>query len=198
MKLSDLNPFNKLKKKEVKMSKGNLEQRLADALEKVQDLPERMSKLEEKVERGLTQPSTESSESEQPEEIEQLKGRIAELEQKEPLLKRQGAEEFVEHFEVVARTPPDTPKEEQFNLSEGEEYLTRRILSALTKAGFIKELESQLAGAVATGEVETEEAPEPPYLHIIDEERLGRLSDEERKEYSPWAEGKFARLVEAV
>ncbi|GAJ18063.1 unnamed protein product, partial [marine sediment metagenome] len=29
-------------------------------------------------------------------------------------------------------------------------------------------------------------------------ERLGRLSDEERKEYSPWAEGKFARLVEAV
>ncbi len=110
-------------------------------------------------------------------EVEQLKGRIAELEQAEPSLKQQGAEEFVKSFEV--------------NKVEDNE-LAQRIFSAIRGAGYDIVSKEQLAEAA--GEAETEEGkdggtPEPPYLHIIDHSEEG---------YFPWTEGRFAKIVEAV
>ena len=103
------------------------------------------------VEQSLARLSSESSEGEQPKEIEQLKGRIAELEQAEPSLKQQGAEEFVKSFEV--------------NKVEDNE-LAQRIFSAIRGAGYDIKPHEELA---EVGSEQGEEgAPEPPYLHIID------------------------------
>jgi preprotein translocase subunit SecD len=175
MKLSDLNPFNKLRKKEVKMSENELTlEALQEGLSKEIEAREA---LEAKVEQNSAQLSSESSEGKQPKEVEQLKGRIAELEQAEPSLKQQGAEEFVKSFEV--------------NKVEDNE-LAQRIFSAIRGAGYDIVSKEQLAEAA--GEAETEEGkdggtPEPPYLHIIDHPEEG---------YFPWTEGRFAKIVEAV
>ncbi|MBA7585238.1 hypothetical protein ES708_27209 [subsurface metagenome] len=180
MKLSDLNPFNKLKKREVKMSDNELTlEALQESL--VKEVEARQA-LETRVE-NLVQSSSGSSGDNQPGEVKQLRDKVTELEQEKPLLKHQGIEEFAE---AVKTNQLGGIRDSQFLL----------IRDALQAQGYDIVLKEQLAEA--TGEAETEEAPEPPYLHIIDEERLGKLSDEERKGYSPWTGGKFARLVEAV
>ena len=185
MKLSDLNPFNRLKKREVKMGKDNEDTKeltlevLQEGLSKEIEAREALGA---KVEQNSAQLSSESSEGEQPKEIEQLKGRIAELEQAEPSLKQQGAEEFVKSFEV--------------NKVEDNE-LAQRIFTAIRGAGYDIEPHEELAEV--SSEQEEGEEPEKPYLHILDQEGLNKLPEEERKEYFPWTEkGKYARMVEAV
>ncbi len=170
MKLSDLNPFKKLRKKEVKMSENKLTlEALQEGLSKEIEAREA---LQAKVEKNSAQLSSESSEGEQPKGIEQLRSRIAELEQAEPSLKQQGAEEFVKSFEV--------------NKVEDNE-LAQRIFSAIRGAGYDIKPHQELAEV--SNEREEGEAPEPPYLHIIDHPEEG---------YFPWTEGRFAKIVEAV
>ncbi len=75
MKLSDLNPLKKLRKKEVKMSDNELTlEALQEGLSKEIEAREALGA---KVEQNSAQLSSESSEGEQPKEIERLKGRIS-------------------------------------------------------------------------------------------------------------------------
>ncbi len=107
-------------------------------------------------------------------EVEQLRNEVVQLRQST-------AERFVSAFERAELNP-------------GEDQYAQRIFDAISSKGY----DIVPAGRLAEATGEAEGIPEPPYLHIIDEERWGKLSDEERKGYSPWTGGKFARLVEAV
>ena len=83
------------------------------------------------------------------------------------------------------------------NAVEGEiEPIGRRIYNAFAREGLLKKTEEQVE-EVETGEGETEELPEAPYLHILGEKEWEKLSDEERKFYFGWTLGKYARLIEA-
>ena len=175
MKLSDLNPFKKLKKKGVKMGDEKLEQRVQEVeesqaalAEKVGNLaatlPELKSYLDSKFEElgaGLVEHTN------QPDE--------AEVEQRG--FKR-GQEVVVSGFE-------------NNNLVGELEPIARRIFDAIRSQGY--DIVPKEQSAEATGEAETEEGkdgetPEPPYLHIIDHPEEG---------YFPWTEGRFAKIVEA-
>ena len=177
---NQFNPLKNQNKKEVKMSEENLEERvqgLEQAQEllaqKVNTLPELKNYLDKKFEELGTS-------------LIELANRPDEGEVEQRGVKR-GQEMVVSAFEN--------------NALVGElEPIARRIFDAIRSQGYDIVPKGQLTEA--TGETETKEekakeAPEPPYLHIIGEEDLIKLPDEQRKEYSPWTESKFARLVEA-
>lgn len=167
--ISKINLFNR-KNKEVKVENKLTLEVLQEGLSKEIEAREALGA---KVEQNLAQLSSESSAGEQPKETEQLKARITELEQAEPSLKQQGAEEFVKSFEA--------------NKVEDNE-LAQRIFTAIRGAGYDIKPHEELAEV--SNEQKEEALPEPPYLHIIDEPREG---------YFPWTEeGKYARIVEAV
>jgi predicted nuclease with TOPRIM domain len=177
MKLSDLNPFKKLKKKEVKMSEKNLEQRVQE-LEQVQG---KLGEGQEKLASAFNElkPYWDSKFEELGTRLVEHTNQPDEGEVEQRGFKR-GQEEVVSAFEN--------------NTLMGElQPIAQRIFNAIRKAGYDIKPHEELA-EVNQGE----EAPEPPYLHIIDQEKLDQLPDEERNEYSPWTEGRFARIVEAV
>ena len=65
------------------------------------------------------------------------------------------------------------------------EPIAQRIFQAIQSQGYDIVPQEKPAEEVASGK--DEERPELPYLHIIDEPREG---------YTPWREGKFAKMVE--
>ena len=77
------------------------------------------------------------------------------------------------------------------------EPIAQRIFKAIRSQGYdIVPQEKQVEEA-ETEEIETE-LPEPPYLHIISAEDREKLPEEEQRKYFGWADGKVAKLVEAV
>ena len=176
MKLSDLNPLRRLKKKEVKMGDEKLEQR-------VQEVEESQAALAEKV--GNLAATLPELKGYLDSKFEELGNRL--VEHTNQLDEGEVEQRGIKHCqEAIAEAF-------EKNALVGElEPIARRIFDAVRSQGYDIVPKEQLAEA--TAEAETEEGkdggtPEPPYLHIIDHPEEG---------YFPWTEGRFAKIVEAV
>lgn len=197
MKALNLNPFNLLRqkypKKEVKMGGDNLEQRVQELEQKQKLLAQGAQEIEQAqvvlAQREDTSPGLRSYLDSKFEEIE---ARVAQLTPRsdDEEIEQRGFKQGVE----VGREEVASAFEK--NAIEGEiEPIARRIHRAYEREGLLKDAEEPLVEKEIGAEAE--ELPDPPYLHVLDEEDLAKLSDEEQKLYFGWTPGKRARLVEA-